>query len=351
MIARIRGMLGFAVGRCQDHSPVVASCFGINDLATGKTLFSYYTGQILSALVQDIQKPDKYLEKQLIARLGMVIYDDIVMSAPSLRTHLNGFMAAISAVGGLAKAIADGHIRLGIVQIFLVTIVMTNTTSPSYDQMQTESDVSYSDIYSYYSCAVVAEVPCPTVLFVCITDINRLRARIAREEWEDGGGDGGGTAAVKKAANTILKHALAFQPGTWTERYKLPGLDIAHPIAAMFRHAVVLYGTRTLAGHAGIHVGEESRLAAARELLTAIKEATAKVGNFLGATWPLMVAGASLAGAAAEQEEVASLLNALTQQPNPSDGLWLGIECLRRFWASGKTGWDDCFSTWHTTVP
>lgn len=227
------------------------------------------------------------------------------------------------------------------------TIVMTNTTSPSYDQMNAESHFSYSDIYSYYSCAVFAEVPCPTVLFICIRDINQLRGRIARQNLERSGG----AASVKEDADAILKHVLDFQPENWTERYKLPCANNAYAIAAMYKYAVVLYGTRTLATHAGIHFSDANRLTAARHLLHVIKEALAKVGDFLGATWPLMVAGASLAGAAAEQEEIASLLQSLTRLPDPSNGLWLGIECLQRFWASEKTEWDDCFSAWQATVP
>ncbi|KAJ3497666.1 hypothetical protein NLG97_g1732 [Lecanicillium saksenae] len=347
VMSRIRGMLAYALGRGQDYAPPVFISFGTNDLALLRRLYTYYTGLILSSLVDDIRKPEKYLETRLITRLGMMIYDDVVGSAPSLRNNLNGFMAAVSEVGGLLTAIEDGHIRPGIVQMILVTIVMTNTTSPSHDQMKAESLLSYSDIYSYYSFAILSQVPCPTVLFICILDINQLRGKIARQEF----GRSGSTAVIKRAADAILKHVLDFQPETWTERYELPAPDARCRIACMFKYAVMLYGTMTLAVPAGMHFSDVCRLNAARYLLRIIQEALAKIGDFLGATWPLIVAGASLAGAEAEQAEVASLLTSLTRQPDVSDGLYFGIECLQRFWASGKTEWGDCFSSWQATVP
>lgn len=61
----------------EDLGPIVFNSFGINSPAAAKRLYSQYTGHILSTLVEDIRTPDKYLENQLISRLGMVIYDDV----------------------------------------------------------------------------------------------------------------------------------------------------------------------------------------------------------------------------------------------------------------------------------
>lgn len=224
---------------------------------------------------------------------------------------------------------------------------MTNTTSASHDQMTCESHFTPIDLYMLYSDTLVWILPCPRPLFFCIQHINQLRRRIAA-----GAADAGGGLPIPHAAPAIFDTIQSFQPDEWGGPPSLPAPDICATLAVLFQRAVLLYGYMTLAVHAGVPFDAAQRVAAAEAVMDAVRPAVIKLGHHYGLVWPVVVAGAALGGADTSlQSRLDGVLLSLCDHLNTSDGAFRGLQCLRKFWASGKTEWDECFSTWQATVP
>ncbi|KAJ3496613.1 hypothetical protein NLG97_g2530 [Lecanicillium saksenae] len=346
MLSRVQFALGQAMSRsvAGRRTDLSRSC-GWGSPADVRRKFAQYTGQMLEALRADItEAPEKFHEKAVILRLSSYTAVELTLSSPALRHHFSGLLAAVAAIGGLEKAVETKQLSPIRVTLFLITIVITNTTSPSHDQMAAESYFTNRDIDSYYGWILFTGMPCPTNLFISIRDINQLRRKVASSEL--------GCAEVRSAAREILASVTEFDPDSWTERCELPPGDLARWVASMYQSATRLYCLMSLAVPAGLPFSTQHRIATAKALLGIIIQVVNRAGYVLATTWPLMVAGASLGGTPrSEHAGVDRLLGRVREADCASDGVFLGHECLRRFWASGKTGWDDCFTTWYATVP
>lgn len=224
---------------------------------------------------------------------------------------------------------------------------MTNTTSASYDLMACEEFFSSVDSHVLFPDTLLSSLPCPRPLFLCIQDINALRRRLAN--------DCGNLPPqyARTAAHAVFERIRGFRPETWGVGVPaMPTPDICAAVAAVFQRAVTLYGLMTLAAHVGIPFAARQRVAAVRAFMEAMRSTVVKIGHHFGLVWPVIVAGAALGGAPAElQKNINRILSIICEDVSTSDGALLGLQCLRRFWASGKTEWDECFSTWLATVP
>lgn len=227
-------------------------------------------------------------------------------------------------------------------------MIVTNTTSPSFDQMAEEVYFTNEDIYAYYADELIETFTCPTQLFLCIRDINHLRREMAGGRCNSG--------AVQGAVQAVFRNIMGFEPDAWRERYELPAPKLRLQLAALYKAATMLYGMMTLAAHAGVRFDTTQRIASADAILQIVLALSHTLGqDHLALVWPLMVVGASLGGgrggSSGRRAIVDSLLLAASHGPCPSAGVFLGLECLRRFWKSGKTEWDECFTTWQATIP
>ncbi|TQV96423.1 fungal specific transcription factordomain-containing protein [Cordyceps javanica] len=317
-------------------------------MATIKRKFDHYTLQVLADLSADIGDPDRYREKQVLTRLSIFLSSEISLSSPTLHHHLRGFVAVVKARGGIQAVLESNEIRRNWVWLAMMTIIVTNTTSPSSGQMAEEDYFTNEDLYAYITGDFNTAFPCPTQLFLCLRDINRLRREIA------GGRRTANSPALQGAALAIIRDIASFAPEAWTERYALPERALVRlQLALVFKSATMLYGMMTLAAHAGMPFPAHQRFATADVIVELVLSIMQVLGyDELAMVWPLMVAGASLGRAArSKQAVVDGLLLGISRGPCPSVGVYLGLECLRRFWKSGKTEWDECFTTWQATVP
>jgi hypothetical protein len=200
------------------------------------------------------------------------------------------------------------------------------------------------DIYAYYAATCESVFPCPTHLFLCIRDINQLRRQIVAGQLKP--------ETTKAAAETILNSISAFDPELWTERYKMPPPATFALLAQIYQSATTLYANMALVRHTQIPLTRERRLALANSLGGLVGLGAEKWGPHLALAWPLTVAGAALGAATAGEQAVVDVhMYAIGQSMDASDGILYALECLRRFWRSGKTGWEECFTEWQATIP
>lgn len=223
------------------------------------------------------------------------------------------------------------------------TIFVTNTTSPAHDQITAEDYFTNDDIYTYYAADCNTMFPCPTKLFICLKDINQTRRAIVAGEKQ---------AAVEATTYAILNNIMEFNPDTWTERQGLPARRFAVQIGRIYQRVTGLYTLLTLAEYAQITFGPAHRVATAKSALDMIYQLHEDVGPHICLGWPLVVIGVALAGSPpADLARVDKLLDAVSHNCNASCGMYRTLECLRAFWESGKTRWEDCFTEWQATVP
>ncbi|OAA81002.1 C6 finger domain protein [Akanthomyces lecanii RCEF 1005] len=344
MESRIRFVLGHYFTQQRRSSPPPTRDGWLGDLASVQRKFSHYTGQVLAKLGTDIGDPGKYLEKQVLSRVSLLIATDISVGTPTLRHHLRGFIAGVKATGGIRVALDNHKIHRNSVFLVMMSMIITNTTSPSFDQMGEEAFFTNEDVYAYCADELMETFPCPTQLFLCIRDINRARRDIAGGQYS--------TGIVRKMMQAIFRIIASFEPQTWRERYVLPEPEVRFQLAAMYKSATMLYGMMTLAAYAGVPSDASHRIASTEGIVDLALALSQPLGDHLALAWPLMVAGASLGGAPpGKQAVVDRLLLSISQGVYASNGVFFALERLRMFWKSGKTEWDECFSTWQAAIP
>ncbi|KAJ6788162.1 hypothetical protein PWT90_09599 [Aphanocladium album] len=314
------------------------------DLAEASHKYHVYTAQALLELSRDIRDPDKFAEKQVLHRISLHIASDISLCSPDLRHHLKGFIAVLKVVGGMQTALENNQVHKVRLWLIIIAIIMTNTTSPAYDQMAVESCFTSVDIYLLQAQSFMGDFPCPIQLLLCISGINDLRRRIAS-----------GACVGQKmqtATQAMLLNIDSFQPHAWQGLPGMPEPEIYLMLAAAFKRATGLYGMMTLASHAGISFDAPQRISDAYAIVETASLAVKMIGYHIALTWPVVVAGAAAGGAPVGlQADVEDLLCKISRSIAASDGILLTHQCLRRFWASGKTEWDECFTQWQAPIP
>lgn len=223
-------------------------------------------------------------------------------------------------------------------------MIVANTTCPSFDLMAEEAFLTNEDVYAYYAHEIMQTFPCPTQLFLCIRDINRARRDMA--------GGQCGSRIVRESMQATFHIVVSFEPHMWRERHVLPDPGVRFQLAAVYKSATLLYGMMTLAAYAEVPFDASHRIAAADGIMDLVLALAQPLGHHAALAWPLMVAGASLGGApSARQAVVDRLLLSVSQGIYANNGVFYTLECLRVFWKSGKTEWDECFSTWQAPLP
>lgn len=177
---------------------------------------------------------------------------------------------------------------------------------------------------------------CPEPLFMDIVTISNLRGQVASESLED---------TTRHAGDEVLSRIIDFSPAQWAlERPKYR--KQWELVATMYQCSCVLYCIFSLQDHFILPCSPEmqsTRQAYGDILFSLMEEALGSfyVGKFMA--WPLIVAGVEAAHRPkGVQRKVAAALEVFSVNTGISTPL-VARTMLERFWASGKTGWDDCF--------
>lgn len=238
---------------------------------------------------------------------------------------------------------------------------MSETTSPSTQPLEPLSQFTASQIRAIYHERYNSAFLCPTDLYLQIRAISQLRVQVAK-----------GSLArrqVRSAADAIFASIDTFEPLNWTrcEPDHWPFADFPESftlVAQIFKAAVCLYGILSLPEYASTSsLAVTTSTASMRgtqgsmpsytmikssyrsSLLCFIRSAwNTRLRDKKALYWPLIVAGVAVAdGDAADQEYVGAILHRYSVRPDSTSCPFATEDKLRAVWASGKTGWDDCF--------
>ncbi len=214
-----------------------------------------------------------------------------------------------------------------------------NTTSQPWNQSTAVTELGLSDmisdIYGDEVLPIYVGTLCPRPLLLNIISINHLR----RE---------GPAAASAVDPGGLLEDIDGFSPADWTVG---KATAATRPqwllLGCVYQSAVALYCVLSLQS-AGV-LRPTARTAALdashyERLMQLLRRALVALPHLRHSMmWPLAVAGIRAArGGAEDRRFVVEQLAECSRVGGTALPLQ-ATEMLRSFWASGKTGWDDCF--------
>lgn len=223
---------------------------------------------------------------------------------------------------------------------------MANAVSPIENQISACSDWSTEELYDVYSSNLYSDMPCPTDLFVDIIRITRLRLLYAAG------------ASVSKVilpvAREIFRDIQGFLPDDWNESYPLPKSTKHTLIGRIFQSAVALYCLLSMPETATVYTSDSENsdstpeadpiLGCRRDLMESITMAMNDLPSKVPLSWPLTILGvACVNGSDEEKETIESHFRGVIDTAFIESGPAQGLKKVKKFWESGKTGWEDCF--------
>lgn len=266
--------------------------------------------------------------------------------------------------------------------------MLTSTTTPASEILPIFDDLTPDEIHQVFTFSLYSDVPCSSHLFADLIRINRLRALVAA--------GASVKSFVRPATRQVYRHIAEFSTDGWEEPYGVPDKPEVHLLCRIFQQTILLYGLLTLpplvptaaeeaaaeqssnllspdtsgaeAG-AGTHESDDgdedddggmldddvelvdatpppSVPALREEIIALMHEVLPLIPKRpTSLAWPLAVIGATLTQESdvAERAFVEKTLTTISTHRDAYYGPTLALEKLRAFWASGKTGWEDCF--------
>lgn len=209
-----------------------------------------------------------------------------------------------------------------------------NTVSPAHNQIQQIYEIETEQLRDIYTFDLFGEMPCPTVLFLDIIRITRLRMTLAAGASFE--------FVIHPAAQDIFEHVNDFSPEDWTEPYTVPERPEFPLLASIFKSAVTLYGILSLSPRDS-DAYQLTRPVIRDNLLGLIRQVLTLLRCKLSLAWPISVVLVALVDGAPEDIAMIEELLCSGSPENYFRAPLVYIKRLREFWASGKTAWDDCY--------
>ncbi|KAJ3495289.1 hypothetical protein NLG97_g3500 [Lecanicillium saksenae] len=176
--------------------------------------------------------------------------------------------------------------------------------------------------------------------------LRRLANLLVSENMSGEGND----KMIGAAAAIILASIQSFVPETWNERPQLRNFEVRLLLAQIYQSATEIFLRLSLSDHMNDPLSPTQRFALAERTTAVAERLQLHCGYHLSAAWPLAVAGAALGcGPIAQQVRIDGHLQATADLYSSSRGTLATLHCLRKFWSSGKTSWEDCFTEWQHT--
>ncbi|EGX95520.1 hypothetical protein CCM_00174 [Cordyceps militaris CM01] len=347
------------------------------------TAFHASMSTMLGVINERLSSPDGDTHDSVFVRIVDMLSIDLTLLGNTWQAHLHGYGALYKMRGGykrLSKAVKTFDYQF---QYVYMLHVLTSTTTPAAQMLTIFDDLTAEEIHHVFTFTLYTDVPCSSHVFADLIRINRLRALVAA-------GAPVHTFA-RPAARQIYQHIAEFSVADWEEPYGVPDKPEARILCLLFQKAVLLYGLLTLpslspapapadqsstlpspstsGAEAGTHASDGERdeddenyreedgallsttpppsvdtlraeiLALIRQLLPLIPQRPTSLA------WPLAVVGVTLHGEgdAVERDFVLHILHRISTHRDAYYGPTLCLNKLRKFWASGKTDWEDCY--------
>ncbi|PQK14765.1 hypothetical protein BB8028_0005g02930 [Beauveria bassiana] len=276
--------------------------------------------------------------------------------------HIRGSIAYVNSIGGVTGMLTSGRTYgppIGFTRM-LSEAIMFSTTTPARMQITdyyhfTEQEMRII-LLGEYDC----DMPAPMDLRIAIFKINRLRFAAATATKPTPA-----AAALTPLVHRQLNDIDAADVDDWCMNNAVYGLEHTLSLARIFRLAVRLFALLTLPrsattswARAVVAPDEDendpyrSVCAAQRtELLARMRALFPQLEYQPNLRWPMVVAGVATAAAAngdaaaaaADRAFISESLRIIWEQPVVACGPMRCRELLQRFWASGKTEWEECF--------
>lgn len=332
----------FAISKHTDFSPP----------AHARTRLYHHKGTAIRTLNAELSNYKDVLNFESLAYIWSITgVESIGGVYLAVRAHLDGFLSLIDLHGGFQKVLASPTCNRAILQAFIVSCVVSNTTSPPSDQIGKVSELSMNDLHTVYTYSALPDFPCPPHLYLDMVRINKLRVEAAKNPSIMHPGEPG-----SESARDILNDIWSFVPEDWVQSRDVKRPEECLLVARIFQHSVALYAILSLQHHCGSRFPSDirgldnmpSREESHRRLFDLVELAMdRKCDETMG--WPLIVAGVA-AKTRLERTTVIENINKLIDYLGAITPIRPIKKTLNKFWASGKKGWDDCFDRAHLLV-
>lgn len=177
---------------------------------------------------------------------------------------------------------------------------------------------------------------CPPYLFLGIIKVNHLRLHSTRAPIDE---------STQSAALALLEHIGAFAPETWAES-NVSARDEWALLGYIYQSAVALYcilSLQSISIFQSTRLLDATRVSHHSRLLQHPQKAVVDPILKKCMTWPLVVAGM---GAIDADLKTRHFVDGQLFKMSRDLGTPVPLAAramFKRFWASGKTNWDDCF--------
>ncbi|OAA55974.1 C6 zinc finger domain protein [Akanthomyces lecanii RCEF 1005] len=284
----------------------------------------------------------------VLARIMDVMSVEVAILDSPWRAHLRGFLTVIKLHGGVNAVYSTPKPPFLALQFGLIIGAISNTVSPVYDQVSDINNWSDADVLRVYNLMYFDGFCCPSVIFLAIHHTTQLRVAVAAADSALPL-----PAGLFSSACKIAEEIHDFSPSLWTETYKIPPQPLIAHFGRVYQAAAALYAllslpralARVFSGASSTEGDKAARWRQRALLFQTVEEARGPLASLGCGTWPLAVLGAAYHdGLLEEQAAIIQLLREThARTPNADCGAGAMVRDLAEFWASGKTGWEDCF--------
>lgn len=309
----------------------------------------HHRGIAIRDISEKLQKCD--LDKQLVTKQQRMYVDMSIASilvflcaelqqcaSPQWRHHLDGMSRLIKIRGGLTKSWQEcPHLQSAFV-LFILISTFANATSPASEHIQIAPHLELLELLNDMHDDLLPYCLCPASLFQDVVCINHLRAQLAKGAVS--------TTAGQLVALELLMRIDSFSPDEWAKTREDGFQQEFVVVGEVYQAAVILYCIMSLQGASLLHPTPQlhaMRSAYTGRLFDKLDEAFVTPRAIYFMMFPTVVAGVVATDQGPSRRAWAEhKLEQLSSNIGTCSSL-LAIAALRKFWASGKESWEECF--------
>ncbi|KAF2264139.1 hypothetical protein CC78DRAFT_560443 [Lojkania enalia] len=299
----------------------------------------HHRGSAIQAIREEIGGEGTRSSDKTIAAVLMLLCYELQYSAV-WRHHVDGLAKLINLRGGIETLFESAKYLRPSIVLFVVIGIFANTTSPPSEQITVTDPSRLTIIVMDWYDTIFPHTMVPQALFLDIININLLRFRYSQTR------STADCTELQIEAEDILMHIGSFSPEAWVDSMGGSFREEWLQLSSLFQSATTLYCILSLQSLSILP--DTPHLRAIRnahgDLLGLLIEKCLKdwrTRKYL--MWPMVVFGVE---AVARSSVVQNRLDEQLMQVKLDMGTLSPMrasDLLKRFWASGKTGWDDCF--------